>query len=188
MSVAWKENVPVSGLAIGCFINGFFTTNAIVDYSVDSWALGNPGRLGFASAFYKWRSEAPVISVMMLVLLIPLPFILFDVAKGAAQSVFGWRCATALRHAGDVVQCCLFACLLPYVVMVVIPAQEALVAMDSACGAGARSRELAACETAITDLVTPHIVLIVLNVLLLCCDIAKYNGNTPAAAANAKRD
>ena len=45
---------------------------------------------------------------------------------------------------------------------------------------GARSRELAACETAITDLVTPHIVLIVLNVLLLCCDIAKYNGNTPA--------
>ena len=186
MSVAWKENVPVAGLAIGCFINGFFTTNAIVDYSVDSWALAQPGRLGFASSFYKWRSEAPVISVMMVVLLVPLPFILFDVAKGAAQSVFGWRRATTLRHAGDVMQCCLFACLLPYVITTVIPAQDALVAMDSACGAGARPREAAACEAAVNQLLTPHIVLVVLNVLLLCCDIAKYNGNTAAAAK--KRD
>ena len=123
--------------------------------------------------------------LIFLVLLIPLPFMLFGAAKGACESVFGWRKATPLRHAGDVGQCICFAFLLPYLIRVVIPAQETLVALNLTCGDKARQSALDACDAALNAVTTPHLVLVVLNVLLLACDVMKYNGNAGEKAKSA---
>lgn len=172
----WKDNVPAAGLAIGCYINAFFTTNAVVDFSIDQWAASS-GRVGFATAYYVWRAEAPIISMIFMMLLLPLPFMLFDVAKSAVMTVFGWRQATPLRHAADLLQFACFSFLLPYIITVMIPAQEALVGLDGTCGAGARKSALDACNTALDAVTWPHLVVVLMNVVLLCCDVAKYNGN-----------
>ena len=183
MPLPWKENMPAAGLAIGCFINGFFTTNSLVDYSVDLWAsAGGTSRLSFATAFYAWRAEAPIVGIIFMMLLPTLPFMLFDVAKSACQTVFGWRQASSLRHAGDLCQFACFSFLFPYIITTMIPAQSALMELNGTCGVGARKPALDACDAALNALLVPHLVVLLLNVLLLCCDIAKYNGNCADAA------
>ena len=44
------------------------------------------------------------------------------------------------------------------------------------------SAAIDACDAALNALLVPHLVVLLLNVLLLCCDIAKYNGNCADAA------
>ena len=178
MPAPWKDNVGASDLAVGCFINGFFTTNALVDYSIDKWAASTSNH-AFLAAYYAWRAEAPIISIIFAVLLIPLPFILFEVARGALASIFGWRRATPLRHAADLAQFVCFAFLLPYIITVVMPKQVALAEMDQA--PSTKRAFLEARASAADAVLTPHLVVVLVNVLLLACDVAKYNGNAGPA-------
>lgn len=177
MPPAWKEDIASSAVAIGCYINSFFTTNALIDYSVDLWAAGSRSRLDFASTYYVWRGEAPIVSMIFLVLLPMLPFIIFDVTKGAVQSVFGLRQATTMRHTCDITQFLCFAFLLPYIITVMTPAQEALVALTGTCGVKAKAPALDKCESALQAVTTPHLVVLIMNLLLLACDVYKYKGN-----------
>ena len=118
-----KANKAPHELAIACAINAFFTTVSLLDFTADRWAVppgggsggggaalplaaAAKGRLLWLAQFYEWRGEDPVVGTLMLVLLLPLPFILVDFLLGAAQSLLGWRRASRTRHAADVAQAC----------------------------------------------------------------------------------
>ena len=119
-----KGNVGTKDFGVALVINCFFAINALTELSAALWALpddpqgwmrdtspsarglpgGARGRLIFLSSFYEWRSAAPIISTIMTVLLVPLPFVVFGMIKGAAESIFGWKSAPMARQVADVLQ------------------------------------------------------------------------------------
>lgn len=177
MAPIWKEDVPAAALFQGMWINGFFTANALVDYSVDIWAAADKTRFGMAATYYVWRAEAPIISYIFMALTLPLPFILIGAGYAAIQTVFGLRKATLKRHVGDLVQFAGLAFLLPYIIMVMLPAQSALADLSPSCGEKASKAALGTCGLALDAVTTPHLVILLLNVMLLAADAIKYNGN-----------
>ena len=102
---AWKDAMPVSGLVVSCFINTFFITDGLLDYSADAWALADvEARRPFAAAYFQWKTERPVAGYFILFLGLLLPFALFAMGKDAFHSLFGGRRATPLRNAVDLLR------------------------------------------------------------------------------------
>ena len=104
MARPWKDAMPASGLVVSCFINTFFITDGMLDYSADAWALGDvEARRPFVASYFEWKTQRPLVGVLIILLGLLLPFALFAMGKDAFHS-FGGRRATPLRHAVDVLR------------------------------------------------------------------------------------
>lgn len=197
--VVAKPPVPVSALGVACVVNTFMTACALFDYSATIYATSaiqsdaageNAERLRFLADYYAWRGAAPIISNLLLVLLVPLPFVLFGFLRDTLAALLGLRRATTLRHAADVTQTALLLCvLLPVVFLCLVPAQDAYVLEctgASLIGGGplrwrARAAARSQCSSHASALCQFHLTLVLLNLAMLLCDVAKYVGNVEEA-------
>ena len=191
----------VSALGVACVVNTFMTACALFDYSATIYATSaiqsdaageNAERLRFLADYYAWCGAAPVIS---LVLLVPLPFVLFGFLRDTLAALLSLRRATTLRHAADVTQTVLLLCvLLPVVFVSLVPAQDAYVLECSGAsliGGGplrwrARAAARSQCSSHASALCQFHLTLALLNLALLLCDVAKYVGNVEEAKQQTK--
>lgn len=186
----WKDDVPAVGIALACLFNTWFCTNCLIDFSVDRWVLGNeadPSRLAFLRAYYQWREWAPIVTPIFIMLTIPLPILMFSLAKEVLASFLGWRRAPLLRHAADLVQAVtLLGAILPIGVPAVGRVQKAVIA---ACAPGRSGRGLATpteCDASAEDLLGVHLLMLILNLIMFAADIAKYVANRGTAEIKSK--
>ena len=136
-----KADLPVHELAGACVINTFMITLALFDLSADL-ALGASDTL-FLVKFHRFKSSAPIISLLLMILPLGLPMVLFQGFRGTLQFVFGWKRASTLRHVGDVVHfLTLVFCIAPTVVLGLLPRMNAFF---EACDGKGLSRSTA-CE------------------------------------------
>uniref|UniRef100_A0A7S0LKK9 G-protein coupled receptors family 1 profile domain-containing protein n=1 Tax=Coccolithus braarudii TaxID=221442 RepID=A0A7S0LKK9_9EUKA len=165
----WKAPPSVSDLAGACTFNSMFFTLALIDYSADLWALRSPeARLSFIVDFVLWRGDAPIISKMLLVLLLPLPLIIVGILYAALQTLCGWRRASLSRHMADVAEAAGICSIVFMVVTRVIPVQGRFL---EAC----RSKEQRdACSTTLAEMAEVHLVMVLLNLLMFVCPIVKF--------------
>lgn len=188
-SKPWKEDIPVQGLAMACTINTFFALSALFDLSAVLYASpGQPDvqRFTFLAQWYTWRRAAPIIGKIELVLVLPLPFILFDFTRNALAALFDWRQATRTRQACDVLQwATLCGGIFPLLGFGLLPAQTEVIA---ACGALTAKSATAKCTAAVAQLLPLQCAMVGLNVLMFMADAYKYKGNRGTAPdASAKK-
>ena len=186
MTPPFKDNIPWAGLAVGCVVNGFMVTQCVFDYSVDLYATaGFPAtvdaeRLSFLAAYYGWRlNSPPLLGPIGLALLLPLPVFLVLMARDAAQSLFGWRQATALRHAADCTQFGTICVIVAVLATLVLPGQSAV--LDQ-CPHEKQCAEVAAALT------PAHLAMLLLNLVMCTCEFVKFAGNLPAGVPPSKKD
>jgi hypothetical protein len=182
-----KPDIPARNFAVLCAINALFTTLAVCDLSVDLYALADPSRLSFLGPYYTWRDEAPIVSHVMLLLISPLPAVLFILMRDSLGWLFGWRTASGTRHAADVIQLCTLCLLiLPAVALRQWPAQKALKA-----GCTPAALVSAAAEAHCADLARAarpvHSLLVVTNLIMTVTDCMKYIGNGGGEAPSRAR-
>ena len=187
----WKDNLDATGLAIGCGFNTFFTTLSLIDLSADLHATAleptSPeaaARLAFLSQYYTWRGAMPVVGTMLMCLLPLLPFVLFIMVHEGVQSVLGWRKARFWRHLTDVLTpCMVFLILIPTVVTMVLPVQEAVLTTCSwqALGDGTSAVSLQKCFASASATVWPHLMIVGANCIMFVLAVAKYAGNANEA-------
>jgi len=187
---AWKDEISTVALAGACAINTWFCTNCLIDYSADVWALSSepaePDRLLFLRNYYSWRGWAPFVTPIFLLLTVPLPILVFNLSRELLASTFGWRRASPLRHLSDVVQALtLIGVILPIGVPAVGRVQGAVI---EACAVNKRGKLAtpADCQTRAEELLPVHLLMLILNLVMFFCDIAKSTGNRGAAATKDK--
>lgn len=171
--------------------NTWFTTNCLIDCSVDLWVLSgetNPSRLAFLRMYLDWRNAAPIVTHIFMVLTLPLPMLVFSLTKEVLASFLGWRRAPLLRHVADVVQAVtLLGVIFPIVVPAVGRLQEAVIA---GCAPGRNGRGLATqaeCEARARDLLPMHLLLLGLNFVMFFADVAKFAANRGTAEDKEKK-
>uniref|UniRef100_A0A7S0JGK4 Uncharacterized protein n=1 Tax=Calcidiscus leptoporus TaxID=127549 RepID=A0A7S0JGK4_9EUKA len=174
----WKENVTVVDLAGACTFNAMFFTFALMDYSADLWVHGSDARMPFLVEYFTWRGDAPVISKMLMVLLLPLPLIIIGMALAALQSIFCWRHASLTRHAVDCAEAAGICSILYVVIMRAIPLQSTFV---ESCP-GRSKQQKSDCSATLAVMTEVHLILVLLNVLMFVCPIAKYAFGNVASA------
>ena len=184
-SAPQKPNVPASGLASGATFNTLFATLAAVDYSVDLFAAALPAsRLAFLGVYYEWRESPPVLNPLLLLLLLLLPFVIFGFVKDALGALLGWRRASWIRQAADVLQAVtLIGVILPLVITQVAPIQGQI---KSVCTPGLLKNSNAACLASLEQATPLHLAMLLLNLVMFSCDIAKFVGNSITPASKKK--
>lgn len=175
VAVAWKDDVGRGALAFGAVLNAFFLTAALFDYSAAVWATAaeqDPAqaadRATWLAGYAAWRADQPIINAIMLPLLVLLPLALVGMVVDAGRSVLGWRQATPLRHAIDVLQpMVLLGVILPTVVTMAIPVGADVASLCGTDPASDRCADTAALYR------TVQLALVGLNVLMLGFDVTK---------------
>ena len=167
MAVPFKEDIPPAGLGVACGFNSFFVCMSLLDYSADLFVAADPpARLAFLATYLQWKEWMPVLTPMLAVLLLLIPFMLIGMLRDAAQSCFGWRRAPALRHAADVVQPLALVTVLSVSIGLLAPAQAEVVAT---CALNQKGLP-AGCEASAAALRPLHAVVLALNLLLFACE------------------
>jgi len=179
---AWKENVAPGELIGPCFLNSFFITQCLVEYSFSTWVFAAPQeRSHHLFAFYSWKSSAPVLQYIMPVLLLLLPVALCAIFLEAARSLLGWRRATLLRHAGDILQAITISTIAYTIITCAMPAEQDLIALAPICSASSKAAAAAKCQAVVSGMVSPGQLLLILNTLMAVGDALKYSGNRAVA-------
>eukprot|EP00316_Scyphosphaera_apsteinii_P016563 CAMPEP_0119313894 /NCGR_PEP_ID=MMETSP1333-20130426/30814_1 /TAXON_ID=418940 /ORGANISM="Scyphosphaera apsteinii, Strain RCC1455" /LENGTH=203 /DNA_ID=CAMNT_0007318869 /DNA_START=59 /DNA_END=670 /DNA_ORIENTATION=+ len=173
-------------VAASSFFNTFFITSSLIDYSIDLWATSSTAgtvesKLAFLGHFYSWRASPPVIGSLLLLLMVLLPFVVYSMIKEAVLSCFGWRHASKTRHAADIIQAVtLLLVILPMLVATVMPAQTGVVEACMPSDNGLLL-SLAECQIRADSLLPQHQAMLLLNLLMFGCDIAKMADGLPVS-------
>ena len=190
MATKWKPDVTAGDLAIACVFNTLFLTLAVADYSADLWTEAAvtesdmTARRAFLVQYLTWRNEMPIIGVVLLVLLLPLPFLLFGIYTAAVQGLFGWRKATAVRHAMDYAEACGISGVVYCILRKAVPVTEALKAACPPKSKGAAN----ACAVAISDMTHVHLLFVLLNLVMFIAPIIKFAKGNAGPLAMEKKD
>jgi hypothetical protein len=173
MPVNWKDDVTLSDLLPACTINALFSTMALFDYSVASWANElPPSRLSLIVNYLQWKAELPVIRMVLFPLLLVFPVVLIAIYYSLLQTLFGWRKATAVRHAMDVVEAMGISTIIYVAAARVKPAEEAVLGLCAA--AKMNKKEESACIDAASTLPPLYLAIVLLNVVMLFAPIIKF--------------
>ena len=193
MARPWKKAITPADLAGSCFFNTYFTSACLFDYSVQLWATDpaqaatvRDARLSFLHAFYEWKEAQPVVMYFMLLMLLLLPFALVSMTWEATCSALRWRRAHPIRHAADIISGLTLMCaILPSVFLAVAPAQSDLL---RACAPAQRARTGEQCAAAAAALTPLHLRMLLLNLVMFACDVAKYARGGPPEDAKSKAE
>jgi len=86
-----KREFDEAELAISTLLGGFFTALSIADLSMDMYVDGGYVASNAARAHYLgWKGNAPIISHAMLLLIVPLPFVIFGIVHKEVLPLFGF--------------------------------------------------------------------------------------------------
>ncbi len=185
MTTTWKPNVQAGELATGIFFKAFMGTGALLDLSAALYAVGTEkvanDRLLFLWNYMEWQAAAPVVSQMRTALLCLLPFVIFGLVKNSVQTILGWAKGTPKRNGADLIQAfALLGGVLPTAITKLVPLKKVV---SETCGWGVigpkvvTDTALGACHGSATALVSVTMVMAGLNLLMIVCDIFRYQGN-----------
>lgn len=186
----WKENVKATDVAVANVFNTMFLILSVCDYSADLWtaaAEGNKSKMVFLAEYVAWRQAMPVLAPVLMLLLLPLPFIVGGMYLSMLQALLGWRAATMTRHVADCIEAATISVIVVMVVTRIIPTQTEVVA--SCPPASNRQDVVSQCTSAASDLQANDLIMVLLNLIMFVMPIVKYNkGNTDAAEAKPKAE
>ena len=176
----FKTNITIPEFAIGIFVNTFFLTLSVIDYSADTFGIDDDydesTNLSFLANYYTYRSNSPYLGNFLLVVaVVGLPLVFFNGGQSMLQTVFGWCDATPKRHFADVMHFfMLWFTILPTVLGFVLPAQNKVTIL---CQEPITPSEIKECKSAALVMQELHLLMVMLNAFMLFWDVIKYQGN-----------
>jgi hypothetical protein len=154
-------------LAVSTLIGGFFTGLSLADLSVDLHAeWGTDGSTaGIRAGYLQWKSAAPILSSMVLVLAIPLPFVFYKFIREEIIPLVGLNVEKPLSSAERWLRT-LGTAVLCLIVTAVLTVAAGVMPNEAACAGG----DQAGCQ----ELWWWHAVVVFLNIVLLVMPFFRY--------------
>ena len=181
MAAEWKQPVSASDFIGAAVFGTFFSLFNLFSVSVDTFAAGLEPAAGhsFLVSFYRWKAEPPVIKFVFVPLLPMLPFVIIAMMREAFRSLCGWRRASTLRHALDIIQPCLLLTVLSISLRLAPAAEvgmiEACLSIDVRRGPTPLCLENAAAARSL------HTLTLLLQLSVFTIDIVRYKTSSAAA-------
>eukprot|EP01128_Nolandella_sp_AFSM9_P001436 TRINITY_DN11587_c0_g1_i1.p1 TRINITY_DN11587_c0_g1~~TRINITY_DN11587_c0_g1_i1.p1 ORF type:complete len:208 (+),score=38.42 TRINITY_DN11587_c0_g1_i1:29-625(+) len=183
-----KEPISFTDLVVGTVLSTFYLTVALVDVSFVSFAASRQDDT-IISAFVSWRTYDSLADVeflqgILLVLMLPLPFMLYMELKAAFILPF-YTGSTLSRHLLDIISAMSLCCVVTMQTFRVDPAIDSIRSLLS------NTHSASEIATAISELIHFQWIVVALNIVGLIVPFLKNpftTGPTPLSAPAAKKN